>query len=212
MPECYFLSRWCKTTKHRHPSQFGGQCQWNGGDFVDEIAFVNYVMRLTLEVTQLAKGDRAKCKKLVDSVTSMKNELMNSVAAKDNNFSGAQVGEGMLNGKKVRDPPVKRRATSAKAFPRISHWNKKKTKTRHKPRVPRWPDVECSQNTNETMRSQAISRIQSPINAYSPLLDTNICSSHHSVNDNLDQPIDVTPIFESTQLIDNTKEGHRLWI
>ncbi|KAH6799213.1 hypothetical protein C2S51_035697 [Perilla frutescens var. frutescens] len=158
LPECYILPRWSKNAKQRHSNDLGKFCSPNGSEFLDEMLFVNYAMRMTLELSHNAKHSKECINVFFERLGAFKNEITTLCGGVQSNVC---------------------------PFPEADV-------------------VQCSQQaastgqqSNHLTGSPSISRIYDPNHGWIPasFLDTHPSLSQHSVNYNLDEPIDVTSIF-----------------
>ncbi|KAH6781874.1 hypothetical protein C2S51_007167 [Perilla frutescens var. frutescens] len=150
---CYIMSRWCKSARQRHLNDIGDYSITDGNEAVDEMAFVNYVMRITLEVVHDLKNHQQGRKTCLDRIRALKGDVHTMVnkgiphkRQKARDLSGV-----IANRANIRDPSLAKRRGKT---PITSHWNRRKPNPNPPPSVPKWPDVEPSvQNDTNTERS-----------------------------------------------------------
>ncbi|KAH6783470.1 hypothetical protein C2S52_008429 [Perilla frutescens var. hirtella] len=112
----------------------------NGNEAVDEMAFVNYVMKITLEVAHDVKNHQQGRKTCLDRIRALKGDMHAMVnkgvphkRQKARDLSGARADKA-----KIWDPSLAKRWGKT---PINSHWKQKKPNPNPPPSVPKWPSI-----------------------------------------------------------------------
>ncbi|KAH6779303.1 hypothetical protein C2S52_010540 [Perilla frutescens var. hirtella] len=176
MPECYIMRRWCKNAKQRHLNEIGKYSNASANDVVGEMAFVNYIMRATLDLAHDAKQHKDSRKIMLDRIQALKIEI----TSKNKDQAGANVNDSAEQGLQGRSTPPLRAPASHKrgaiANENLqSHWSRKKM-------------VECSQQSASIPETGEESMRESP--SVSHIIANNHQDNYRSFsesgNDNLD--------------------------
>ncbi|KAH6764693.1 hypothetical protein C2S51_015942 [Perilla frutescens var. frutescens] len=216
LPICYIMSRWCKSARQRHLNDISNYSIAEGNEAVDEMAFVNYVMRITLEVAHDVKNHQQGRKTCLDRIRALKGDVHVMVnkgiphkKAKARDLLGARADRA-----NIRDPSLAKRRGKT---PITSHWKGRKPNPNPPPSILKWPDVEPfvqndinTERSNEGDETNSILR-RTASHDYIPTTsfedeDASLTQYSHDVN--LDELLDVSSLF---QIFTNWTVDKRSW-